>query len=416
MHERGEDVVVEAAIEVENGADEVPPTLWFALPRRFAGVVDRRADGFAAALLPLAMRVGEPLDVRGELSARLLGGMREYQRVQSAWKPDFFREVELRADSVVQRDPAGTAGAVATAFSGGVDSFYTLMRHLPENEPYPTCRVSCCLMINGFDGDASPGDPGAFARLRRAYEPVMASHGLDLVVVRTNLLQVLGLFVRQQSYGAFLTAPALILGRMLSRFYIPSGCKVTTMGLFPDGSHLMLDHLLSSESLDVVHDSPDVTRVEKTIALSRWPETYDRLRVCHHRTGVQAGREAIANCCACEKCVRTMVTLEAAGALPSFGCFPRPLERRRIRGTDLRSASSRLFSAEVIEYAAAAGRWDLVRDLRIAAFKSLYFWPRIGAMAVASHRLERRSAAYSQLVAAPKRLLKQAAWGRGWLY
>jgi hypothetical protein len=416
VQELGDEVVVEAAFAGESPELNNRQTLWFALPRRLAGVVDRRADAFAVGILPLAMHLGEPLEVRGDLSARLAGGMREYQRIQSAWKPDFFREVEVRAERLVARDPTATAGVVATSFSGGVDSFYTLQRHLPENEPYPSYRVGCCLMIDGFDGDAAPGNPGAFARLRRAYEPMLAGRGLDLVVVRTNLLQLLGPWVRQQSFGAFLTAPALLLGRLLARYYIPSGCKITTMGLFRDGSHLMLDHLLSSESLDVIHDSADATRVEKTVAISQWREIFDLLRVCHHATAVEGAAGGIANCCACEKCVRTMVTLELTGMLGSFTTFPRPLERERIRATDFSTAASRLFTDEIIEYAERLGRRDLIRDIRAALFSSRYLRPPIGVIVGANHRLELRSATYSRLVAVAKRRLKATGWGRGWLY
>jgi hypothetical protein len=416
MREVGEEVVVEAAVDLGGAGGRGPGSLWFALPRRLAGAVDRRADGFAAALLPLAMNAGEPLEVRGELSLRLAAGMREYQRIQCAWKPDFFRPVELRAERLVARNPAATAGKVASSFSGGVDSFFTVMRHLPDREQFAPYRLDCCLMINGFDEDASVDDPAGFAPIPRVYEAMMAGLGLDLVVVRTNLLRLLGPIVRAQCFAAFLTAPALLLGRHLARFYIPSSCKVTTMGLFPDGSHLMLDHVLSSESLDVVHDGPEVSRVEKTVALSEWPETFGRLRVCHRRVEVRDGGAGIGNCCTCEKCVRTMVTLEAAGALGRYASFPRPLERRRTRRADLRTAASRLFAEEVIEFAARQGRRDLVRDLRRAVIRCVLFRVPVTAVFLASRRLEYRSRAWARLVAAPKRLLKRRSLGRGWLY
>ena len=38
-------------------------------------------------------------------------------------------------------DGAMSRVAVGIAFSGGVDSFYTLRPHLAETEPYPPCRV-----------------------------------------------------------------------------------------------------------------------------------------------------------------------------------------------------------------------------------------------------------------------------------
>jgi hypothetical protein len=416
VREVGDEVIVEAVVDVGSVAAPRLHTVFFAFPRRLAAWVDARADGFAAAVLPLAMHAGEPLEVRGELSLKLAAGLREYQRIQCAWKPWIFREVELRADRLVSREAGAAAGGVASAFSGGVDSFFTVQRHLAAAEPFAPYRVTCCLMINGFDDDASVADPPGFEPVRRAYEPALVGLGVDLVVVRTNLLELLGQRLRSQSFDTFLAAPALILGRLLSRLYIPSGCKVTTMGLFPDGCHLMLDHLLSSESLDVVHDGAEVTRVEKTVAISSWPVTYDALRVCHGRTVGAGTGPAIRNCGACDKCVRTMVTLEVAGALGRYRTFPLPLDRRQVRDVDLRAAASRLFTDELIEFAASGGRYDLVRDLRTAVRRSLHFWPRLGPIAMASRELERRFRPWSWIVSVPKRGLKRVGWGQGWLY
>ena len=411
-----EEVRVEAEVECDRLDATRPQTLWFAFPRTYEPFVDDGADGFATALLPLAMRLGEAMRVRGSLSYRLAAGMRDYQRIQSAWKPDLFREVEISCDGLRSRDRKNVSEAVGVAFSGGVDSFYTLWSHLAENEPYPPFRVSHCLMINGFDEDSDLENTGRFLRIQRVYEPMMAAHGLDLVVARTNLLPFLGQLTRSKSYASFVAAPALVLGRLFSRFYVSSGCKFTTMGLYPDGSHLMLDHLLATETMEVSHEDAHVARFEKTVALSRWPETYDRLRVCFRTTGVQEGRDAIANCCVCEKCLRTMLALEIAGALGRYRCFPKPLERIVIRNADLHEAGLVLFAGEIIERAAQAGRKDIVRDLRRAVFKSRWVRPKIREVVGASHRLEKRSKVYARIVAPPKILLKRLGWGHGWLY
>jgi hypothetical protein len=416
IEEAGDEVVVSAELEVERSDAASPSRLYFALPRRWRDAVDTRADAFAAALLPLAMSRGERLEVRGELSLRLMGGLREYQRIQGVWKPEMFSPVEIRCDRLVRRELLPAPTAVAASFSGGVDSFYTLWRHLGENEPIAPFRLTHCIMINGFDGDASPDDPAAFARLPRVYEPFLAAHGIRLILVRTNLLHLLGPFVRQQSYASFVIATALLLGRLLSRFYLPAGFRVTTMGLLKDGSHLMLDHLLATESLETVHDSADVTRVEKTLTLAHWPETYDRLRVCHRATRPADGGDAIANCCICDKCIRTMVPLAVAGVLSRYRCFPWGLDRKRIRAVDLRLPSSRPFAREIIAHAESAGRRDVARDVRRALWRSRNVWPPLCAAVAASYRLERRWPAFGRLLAPLKQGLKRIGWGRGIFY
>ncbi len=410
------EVRVEARVDCDQPDTRRPRTLWFVFPRTYERFVSEGADGFAAALLPLAMRTGEPMRVRGSLSYRLAAGMRDYQRIQSVWTPDFFRQVEIRADDLRTRARAGASNAVGLAFSGGVDSFHTLWTHLPENEPYPPFRVSHCVMINGFDEDADLQDGGSFRRIERLYEPLMAAHGLELLVARTNLLHFLDPFIRAQSFASFLTAPALVLGGLFSRYFVSSGCKFTTLGMFRDGSSLMFDHLLATETMEVFHDGAHSSRFEKIVALSRWPETYNRLRVCFRATGVPEGGHAIANCCTCEKCLRTMIMLEIAGVLERYTSFPKRMETRNIRKAELADPGRTLFAAEIIEEAARAGRKDIVRDMRRAVLRSAVVRPRIRAIVAASARLERRSKAFAAVVAGPKALLKRFGWGRGWLY
>jgi hypothetical protein len=410
------ELVVAARIESERAGPPLPESLWFAFPRSCAEHLDAGDGAFAAALLPLAMHRGEPLCVEGPLSPRLAHGLREYQRVQSTWKPDLFRPVEVRCRNLRDGGRGRSAGAVGLAFSGGVDSFHALRSHLPENEPLPASRVTHCLMVNGFDEDAGLDGTGRFASVVQLYAPLMAKLGLELIVVRTNLLQVLGPHVRSQSFASFLTAPALLLGGLLSRFYIAAGCKLTTQGLYPDGSHLMLDHLLSTESMQTMTVEAHLSRVEKTVALASWPEVHDLLRVCSRPTGAQAGRAAIANCCACEKCLRTMMTLDAAGALDRFRCFPQPLLRERIRAIDYSWEPAVLFAREIVEFAARQGRRDIVRDIRWALFRNRWLRPPLRHAVRASWWLEGRSRVYRALVAQPKRLAKRLGWYTSYPY
>jgi hypothetical protein len=416
LKEGPNEVVVSAAVESETRAAGQPDALWFAFPKDVGEFVTDGADGFASALLPLAMRRGESLRVHGELSYRLARGLREYQWFQTTWKPDFFRSVALEADSYRSRDPTEAGGAVGAAFSGGVDSFHTLQSHLGVAEPYPPYRISHCLMINGFDPDTDLANTGSFKAIQSLYESMMERLGLKLVAVRTNLLQFLGLSIQKQAFTSFVTSPALVLGGLFSRFYIPSSYKFTHLSRFQDGSHPMFDHLLATESMETIHDGGHLTRVAKTVAISSWPETYDLLRVCFNATGVQPGVPAIANCCNCEKCLRTMTTLHIAGALDHYRCFPRMLEPGDIGRMENGYPGWQVYAEEIIEYAARAGRQDIARNLRLGIAKGVLYRRRLRSLMLASHALEQRSRPYAALVNPAKRLLRRSGMGRGWLY
>ncbi len=415
LSESRDGVTVAATVQVDGGG-RYPSRLFFAFPASVGGHVAARADAFAAALLPLAMHLGEPLTVGGALSSRLARGLREYQWFQAHWKPTIFRPVELRCDEVEDRDPGLGSGAVGTAFSGGVDSFHTLWTHLGEREALPSCRITHCLLINGFDHDTDLAGAGGFAAMQRLYEAMAERLGVRLVVARTNLLEFLGELLLKQSFAAFVTAPALALGTMFSRYYVPSSYRFTTLGPFPDGSHPMFDHLVGTETMETIHDGGHLTRVAKTITIAGWAETHDLLRVCFNATGVQPDRPAIANCCACEKCIRTMTTLDVAGALGDFRCFRKPLVRRDIRRQEYAHPGARVFAEEIIEYAARVGRRDVVRDLRFAIVNSVLYRHRLRELMLASYRLEQRSPRWAALARPTKRLVQRTGLFRGWLY
>jgi len=412
---RGE-VTVTARVEVERPGPACPDTLWFAFPGHLARFVTDNADGFAAGLLPLAMLRREPLRLRGDLSYRLAHGLREYQRYQSAWKPDVFAPVEVRSDSLARRGADGGVTSVGTAFSGGVDSFHTLWTHLGDNEPLAPSRITHGLMINGFDADLDLADSGSFARLQRLYEPRLRRVGVELVVVRTNLLQFLGIDLQKQCFAANVTAPALVLGQLFSRYYVPSSYHFSLLNRFYDGSHPMFDHFLSTETMDTVHDGGHLGRVEKTLEIARWPETYELLRVCFRATGVQASRDAVANCCACEKCLRTMATLDIAGRLEDYACFPEPLRRSRLRRIDYALPGARVFADEIVAFARREGRHDIARSLRWSILHSRLYRHRVRGLMLASYALEQRAPRYAAVARPLKRLIQRTGLGRGWLY
>ena len=305
-----------------------PYTLWFRFPASYRDYVSNRSDGFAASLLPLAMTVKEDLEIEGTLSPRLLHGMNEYQDIQHAWQPELFDVVNLAYDVLENQDPAHVSGAVGCAFSGGVDSFYTLFSHTPENEKNPDYRLTHALMINGFEIYADLDEIGESYRFYPVYKPMMDRHGVTLLVSTTNIMQFFDLRILKGSFGAVLASSALVLGRLFSSFFIASSYPFNRF--FPDGSHLLLDHLMSSETLEVIHDAPTVDRFDKTLALTKWPEARSALRVCNNPVEIKNTPESLENCCRCEKCIRTMATLKIAETLDDFIVFPKALRSRDI--------------------------------------------------------------------------------------
>jgi hypothetical protein len=110
----------------------------------------------------------------------------------------------------------------------------------------------------------------------------------------------------------------MLLSGQLKTMYLPA--THTYAELFPCGSHPLLDPLWSTETLEIVHDGCEATRVEKVARIAQSGAALRYLRVCWEN------RDGAYNCGRCEKCLRTMISLRVAGALDRCATFDRPLD------------------------------------------------------------------------------------------
>lgn len=311
-------VTVSARVESLQLANQLPKELYFTLPECFADQITDRTDAFAVALLLTSMRCGEELHLQGALSPCLLEGLESYQELVSAWWPKLFQRIPIHA-RVLSPSPAPLATrGVGVAFSGGVDSLYALWRALPQNEPIPSARATHGIFLHGFDIPLER--VGEYESRRQEYEAMFDRLGLALIPVRTNIRQFLTPHVELNKYQVIpLASAALILSPLLSRMYIPS--PGGDHFILPNGTSPIGDHLLSSESLEVVHHMGTVSRMEKVVQIVDWDEAQKNLRVC-----LEINRkENEINCCRCWKCTRTMVELDLLGRLDRFVTLRSPL-------------------------------------------------------------------------------------------
>jgi hypothetical protein len=385
--ENGE-LCVSAGVRVDTPGLDMPGSLWFRFPASYRGYLNERSDAFAVAMLPVAMLLGEDLVVEGDVSIRLARGMREYQTAFHQWWPRLLSVVDVHYGALSPGRGERTA-AVGCTCSGGVDSFYSIFRHLPRNEPLAELRITHGLIVNGFNWDVELEETRNFGRAVETLEPILQRNGIDLLVARQNTQAFLEATGKVTQSSAVLevgvVSAALMLGGLLRRFYLPGGGSYRYADNPPHGFHPSALPLLTSDDTDIYLDGLDATRTEKTLVISGWEDTYRALRVCWRPTAYNEETGLIENCCECPKCLRTMLTLEMAGKLSKYATFPRPLDRGRVRRSQFVSAHEKLFYFDLQRFARETGRADLARDLRRARFASR-------VRAAIRHRILRRPA------------------------
>jgi hypothetical protein len=298
------DICCGARLEMQRPLQHLPQELWYCFPEKYASHLSPRADAFTPTALLVAMYAGEDLIVRGPISPRLAYSLYEFRDIFHSWQPEIFQTVDIQYECLEPATADGGLAAVATSFSGGVDSFYTLWAHMPDHQPIPQSRVTHGLFVHGLDSRLD--DESNFQVAAKRYQALFENLGLELILASTNAYQFSEFRINWTLFfGPPTVGAALLLSPFLGRFYMPAGMP-SYLKLVPQSSHPLIDHLLSTETLEVVHHGVSISRYEKVKAITNWPVTYQSLRVCSdklHMRGLQ-------NCSACHKCYRTMTLLE----------------------------------------------------------------------------------------------------------
>jgi hypothetical protein len=271
------------------------------------------ASPFAAALLLPSMKQGEDLIIEGSISGRLREGMHAIMREVLRWDIG-LKPIKIRAASLAA-DPPGRPRS-ASFFSGGVDSFYTYLKH--KAAPEAADRVGSLILVNGFDIDRR--NTRLWDRALENIGAVAEADHVELVVVRSNIQGLVEpILLWDYTHGGCLAAVGLFLRRGFHRIYIPSTHSVAEQ--IPWGSNLALDGHWSTEGTTFVHDGTEATRLEKVISqIAGSPLALQHLRVCF------ANADGAYNCGRCDKCLRTMINLYVAGVLEKSGTFPRHID------------------------------------------------------------------------------------------
>jgi hypothetical protein len=311
-------------------------------------VLEASNEAFLACALLPAMRLGVGLDLTGPLSKRFLNASPTILDIYTKWERSFKR-VSFPELVPVDRTRA-PSGRIATFFSGGVDSFYTLLKHRDE--------ITDLILIHGMD---IPYDnEEAWCRADASVQQVALEFGVSVTRIQTNLRTTLDPLVHwgPLAHGALMATVGHLLAPVFDRIYIPSTFSYAQ--IIPWGTSPLLDPLWSSEALEFVHDGCEADRPEKIAFIAESDTALRYLRICVKNV------EGDYNCCRCEKCLSTMVVLEAFGKLAQCPTFDRPLDARSIRRLRLTKLELRFFEEKISLLKERAIRPDLQRAFKWA--------------------------------------------------
>src|SRR5487761_1803907 len=129
------------------------------------------------------MRQGEDLIVKGSMSQQLYDGMQTIMDEVLSWDIGLKR-IQVKADTLLADHHKPTR--TASFFSGGVDSFYTYLKH--KQDRVKSDRVDTLILVNGFD--ISLANRPVWNAVLQNITDVATAEKVELLAVQTNIRKV----------------------------------------------------------------------------------------------------------------------------------------------------------------------------------------------------------------------------------
>lgn len=285
--------------------------LWLEVEKEWGKYfVDELSDPFILAVLKKAMKYNANIEYEQPMSEDLKYSLQTYLIPVYSQNLKIFNQIQLIGDITDKTIP--TEGHVATGFSAGVDSFYTVLKHL--NTPYKKHNLTHLLLaVNGAanTGYSEKADKEWFEGCYNRFKPLAEEMGLKLIAVNSNV----DLFYAGDMTlgGDVIVTSSFIhaLRKLYSTYYWASAdpANILKFDSFDAGGMEPLStKYVSVNGLQYYHSGSETNRIGKVNFIGDFPIVQKGLTVCGN----------IHNCGRCNKCLRTMSELYAVGKLEKF--------------------------------------------------------------------------------------------------
>lgn len=331
-------------------------TTWWKFPETMEVPPLRVWDSLVCSHLLWASMLGQDLVVHGPMSPAGLFHMNELVEVRNALEPQRYHRIHISAAEVVSPDrEAGPTGRTLAAFSGGLDSTFTVVRHafgLVGACAYP---LDGLVLVLGFDIPLRRKD--RLTALLQRMAPALQQLNLPVQVVETNALEL--------GSASWPQCAMPLFGAVLAQCAGPRGVGLVSGGApygttyFPRSHVPPLDDLCSHDDFRLVTDGGGFGRADKAAVLLKYPEILASLRVCWQ------GPDPSRNCGECAKCVMTRLNFLTVGC-EHPPCFDTPITMEHVTRLPLNSVyqARDIFRFCLVEMDARGVRHPIAARLR----------------------------------------------------
>lgn len=286
--------------------------MFFQVEKTYDRFLISDASPFLASLLLPAMKLGEDIEIIGQISQSTITSAYKVMRLMLGWNIGLSA---IKIKSSAAKYKSTRQKFVGCFFTGGVDSFYTYLKNKKS--------ITHFITIHGCDIALS--NKTFFAQTIKAIRKIAFDENKKIVIIKSNFREIIEPIIEWEwNLGSALASAALLLGSGFKKVYIPSGMKKSQ--LVPYGTHPDLDPLWSNSTLKIIHDGCEYGRLEKVLhRVSKSPLALKHLRVCCITLKNKY------NCNECFKCIQTKIELYCAGVLNKSETFDHELDVEKIK-------------------------------------------------------------------------------------
>lgn len=301
-----------SAVVSSKAADVKDFKIIYRVAQKFENYLGSPGNVFLSALLVPSLFFAEDLIIEAPVSKALMHNANRIKKIMSSWKEteEWKRvsgKVTIRSQGFLKRQDEGTG--VAAFFSGGVDSFFTLVTNGQTSGN--TERISHVINIQRISPNKAITH--RLHDIELLTEKVAKEFSVEPIIVYTNIRDLLDpVIFWTMAHGGVLGSSALLLGGLIKKSIINSS-DAYRWGV-PYGTHPAVDPLWSTETTHSLQFGDQFTRKQKIQAIAHNPLVQKHLQVCW-----QAKNHY--NCSRCSKCLLAMLQLETVGVRSEFTCF-----------------------------------------------------------------------------------------------
>lgn len=285
---------------------------------------EEKGDAFVCALIVRAMELGFNIISEAPISDDL------YYQLENYYIPIMSDNMkELKRIHIISKLTStiyhGTG--VATGASGGVDSFYSIVKHL--NEKVKSRKLTHALFTNIATLDNKEGRIREwYTQRKKLIENTTETLKINFISVYTNIYEFYSFPYTSYSYyfTPMYASNAYALQKLVGVYYHSSGVTLNDFTLKNAGDNAYFDifnlKCLSTKAVTFYSSGIEVSRIQKIKYIVNHDinnVVKNNLSVCAQEvTGRGFVFEKKLNCGVCNKCMRTVAELYATGVINDY--------------------------------------------------------------------------------------------------